>query len=131
MIMKILLDTNFLIYVVNSKVDFLSEINRICDFSYELAIPSQVLDEIDKILEKGKGKEKEKAEITLVVLEQLIKEKTIKVIDIQGRDADSAIINLAKKEKIIAATMDRALKKKLNMRIITIRQRSHLQLLGG
>ena len=43
--MKIILDTNFLMIPSMFKVDIFSEIERICDFKYELCIVDKTLDE--------------------------------------------------------------------------------------
>ena len=45
----IILDTNFLIYCVKYKIDFFSEIDRICNFNYKLSVLSSTIDELNSL----------------------------------------------------------------------------------
>ena len=45
----IILDTNFLIYCAEYKIDFVSEIDRICSFPYKLAVLDNTIDELEKL----------------------------------------------------------------------------------
>ena len=62
--MKIILDTNFLIYCAKDKLDYESEIEKIINDNYELVVPKQVVIELEKI----KNKEKEKIPVKKRVL---------------------------------------------------------------
>lgn len=116
---------------MKSRIDFIREIERICDIGYELAVPSQVLDEIREIsLDKSLSlKERKVAELTFGFIKMLIDVGKLREIDEKGKTADEAIMNLAEKEKIILATMDKELKKKAGKiaRILTIRRRKKLE----
>ena len=50
---KIILDTDFLLHNLNKGINFLVEIDRICDFKYEICVLDKTLDEI-----RGKKGEK-------------------------------------------------------------------------
>ncbi len=111
---KIILDTNFLL----SKFDFFSELERICDFKYQIFI-------LDKTIEELKNKKLEK------LAKDIIKKKEIKVIKTEkNKSTDNLLLDLAEKEKFIVATQDKELKQKLkqkDIKIITIRQKTHLK----
>lgn len=111
-----MLDTNFLIYCAKYKIDFFSEIDRICQFPYKIV----VLDKTVKELEKVKPKELN------LIKKYLEKIPTIKA---ETNYVDKELIELSKKGYIVA-TQDLALKKQLSALIITIRQKKYLELKG-
>ena len=82
----------------------------------EIMIPEQTIDEL-----MGLG-----AQAALNILE-FNKFKMVKVL---GKDADAAIINLAKKDpSLIVATIDAGLKKKLKNRKMIIRGKKKLEII--
>ncbi len=111
---KIILDTNFLIYCVKFKIDFFTEIERTCSFSYKLAVLDKTLDELEKVKPK---------ELNLV--KALIKD--LEIINTKETKVDIALINLSKEN--IIATQDKELKKQLKGPVLVIRQEKYLQLL--
>lgn len=124
--MRIILDTNFLVYCAKQKIDYIKEI----PVSGEIIVLSSVLQELEKIKKKArKAKDKEAASLSLQILNKNLKEKKIKVIKTNEK-GDEAIIKIAKKKDIVA-TMDKELKKKLKgrARILSIRQRKKLELM--
>ncbi|RLE40800.1 DNA-binding protein [Candidatus Woesearchaeota archaeon] len=125
---KIILDTNFLMIPATLGVDIFREINRICQFNYEICILDKSIEELSKIIEKAKGKEKRAAKTALA----LIKKKNIKIIKTHEKklDVDSILLKKAKKDAIIA-TQDIELKeglKKIKAKHITLRQKKYLML---
>lgn len=110
----IILDTNFLIYCAKYKIDFFSEIERICNFPYKLAILKKTLEELEKVKPKELS---------------LIKKYLEKIAIIESEDSyvDQALIALSKKGHIIA-TQDLLLKKQLTAPLITIRQKKYLEI---
>lgn len=113
---KIILDTNFLLTSIKFKVPLFEEINRICNFKYQLYI-------IDKTLDELKNKKNEK------LILKLIKNKKIKTIKTKkDKNVDSLILNTIKKDDIVA-TQDKKLKKKLKdkkIKLIIIKQKKYL-----
>jgi rRNA-processing protein FCF1 len=102
------------------------ELDRLCDFAYQLFVPKQVITEIKKIAESSRGKEKTTAELTLQVLESLITKGKIKVKIVRASDGDGALLKLDKKNHIIA-TLDSGLRKKLkNAKLLGIKQFKYL-----
>lgn len=110
----IVLDTNFLVYCVKFRIDLFSEIQRICNFKYKICI----LDSTIKELEKIKPKE-------LSLIKKYIEK--IEVINAKKENVDEELIDLSKKDCIIA-TQDLALKKQLKEAVIIIRQKRYLEL---
>ena len=134
--MKILLDTNFLIYCAKQKINYLDEIEKISDFKYEIFSLSNVIEELKNLEKKlGNSKSGENASLALEILKQNIRKNKIKIINVYSKEknADIAIKKLAKKEsQVIVATMDKELKeslKKLNIKIIIIRQKKRLKII--
>ena len=124
---KIIIDTNFLLIPLQFKVDIFSEIDRICNFNYELFIFDKSIDELKKIIEKQSGKDKKAAQFAL----KLIKLKNISVIKSKNKDVDSLILENLDKDTIIA-TQDTKLKKDLLEKgapVIILRQKKYLQLI--
>lgn len=122
---KILLDTNFLLIPAQFGVDIFTELQRVCDFRYKLYIFDSTLKELENIGEKQKGKQKEAAKITLL----LIKNKNINIIPADSAYVDKAVLGLPK--GYIIATQDFGLKAKLKekgFKIITLRQKKYLEM---
>jgi len=122
---KILLDTNFLMLPVQNKVDIFSEIARICDSDYSLYVFDKSIDELDKIISTGKLKDRQAAKIA----KALIKSKNIDIINSAHGDVDELILESAKTERFIVATLDKELKcrlKEIGIRIITLRKGRYL-----
>jgi len=122
---KVILDTNFLIYCARQKVDYAEEIRDLVSGKYELVVPEQVVEELENLKEKArKGRDKSACDLAL----QLLKKQKIKKIKIQGEDTDEVIINLAKKNKNIVCTLDREMRKTLR-RVIMVNRKKKLVLI--
>ena len=124
--MRIILDTNFLVYCARQKIDYIREIPILG----EIVILSSVLKELEKIKKKArKEKDKESANLALQILNKNLKEKKIKIVKTK-ENADKAIQKIAEKQDVVA-TMDKELKRKLKgkVRILSIRQRKKLELI--
>ena len=123
---KVILDTNFLLIPGNFKVDIFEEIDRICDFKYTLCVVDKTLDELEKIISEQKGKDKASAKMALDIL----KVKGVKVLKTDsGKLVDDILVDIAQEEQVAVATQDKALKLRLKekgARIILLRQKKHL-----
>jgi len=106
-----MLDTNFLLSCLELKIDFISEIERISNFKYQLYILAGVLKELEN---KKLGK----------LALDIIKQRNIKVINSKNSYVDKDILGL--KGDYIIATNDKELIKKLKFPIIRIKQRKYL-----
>ena len=123
--MKIILDTNFLVYCAKNKLDYAEDLPKLIIEKYDLVVPLQVMEELKKITQKTKlpvkkrtprfkkttGKDKLAADLALQILENHIKNKKIKKVDLKGISVDDAIIQLAKTDsKNIVCTLDREMR---------------------
>lgn len=126
--MKIILDTNFLIYCAKEKLDYVRELLNLINESYELVVPIQVLRELKSLREdkmkKVSGKDKDAASLAL----QLVEANGLKKMIITGKTVDEAIINLAKEDKKnIVCTLDREMRKILG-RVVLVNRGKRLML---
>lgn len=117
MVIQIILDTNFLIYCAENKIDYKSEIDSLLQEGYELVVPTQVVDELKELYKTSKKfSDRNAAWLALKLLEH----NDIKIVQAQGAYADEAIINLVRIGNIVA-TLDLELRKKLKgTRVIVI-----------
>jgi hypothetical protein len=121
---KIILDTNFLLIPGQFNVDIFSELDRICDFKYKLYIVDKSVNELKRIVEEKRGKNRKNANLAL----DLIKHFKIDIIKTKDEKyADEQIAKLAQKKYIIA-TQDKELAKRVkeHTQVITLRQKKYL-----
>jgi rRNA-processing protein FCF1 len=114
-VMKVILDTNFLIDCMRFKVD-LKELGN------ELFVLDSVIFEIGKIAKRG-TKESSLAKLAL----EFIAKNNFKILETGKNDADESLLAYSKDYAI--ATHDKALKNKLKKagaKIIYIRQKKYL-----
>ena len=112
----IVLDTNIILYALKYRIDLFQEINRICNFKYEIKI-------IDKTLKELENKPNGKLAL------RFIKEKNIKLINSKNGYVDKILLSLPR--DCIIATNDKDLKTKLkskNHPIIILKQKKYLML---
>jgi rRNA-processing protein FCF1 len=109
---QIIFDTSFIIACIRKKIDFFHDKEVI---GLDLLIPEQVIKEL-----KGLGE-------SLAL--RVIKAHEFKLVKAPGKDADAAIIQIAKKNpQLVVATLDAGLKKKLKNKIMRIRGEKQLEI---
>jgi hypothetical protein len=122
---RVLLDTNSLLIPVQFGVDIFSHIKKVVDCPFDVCIIDATLGELKKILETGKGADREAARVALL----LIKQKDLKILrGFSGKSVDDAIVEAANQDTFVL-TQDRELKKRLkkkNIKILTMKQKKHL-----
>ena len=130
--MKIYLDTNFLLIPIQFKVDIFGEIDRICDFPKEICVLSESLDELKNIVLKQKGKSREAAKIALQIIAKGVKQKSLNITAFSKEEGvDDILVELADKDTIIA-TQDQELKRRIKTKggkIIILKSKKYLQLM--
>ncbi len=119
--MKVILDTNFLIYCAKQKIDYAEEIEKLLNENYELVVPSSVIKELEELkLKAKKGKDKEAAALSLQILEF----RKIKKIKTKEGIADKSILDLAgENKKNIVCTIDKEMRSFLGRVILLSRKR--------
>ena len=135
---KIYIDTNFLLIPEQFGIDIFTEIDKICDFSYELYVLEGTIKELERIAERKKvsGKDKMAAKLGLMLIKKLEKTKHLKIArEPHSKNVDDLLFSLAKaSDDMIIATADAELKRQLktvNCKLITLHKKSHLVLEGG
>ncbi|MEM4282082.1 MAG: hypothetical protein QXU88_00460 [Candidatus Woesearchaeota archaeon] len=123
---RILLDTSFLVAAAKFRVDWLSELERICDFPFKPILLDKVVEEL-KVVKKDKAA----AKLALAILQKKgIKPEAV-AKELSGQPVDFILVAIASQspEKAIVATQDRLLKARLKskgIKVITIRKKSYL-----
>ena len=109
--MKVILDTNFLIYCAKNRLDYVEELTTLLNEDFDLVVPEQVIRELE-LLKDDKSKKvsgKDKASIDLAL--QLLDTNQVKKVKVKGKSVDEGIINLSKEDKKnIVCTLDREMR---------------------
>lgn len=126
--MKVILDTNFLIYCAKNKLHYAEELSDLLNENYELVVPEQVVRELEllskDVKKKISGKDKYAANLAL----QLLDINNVKKIKAKGKSVDEGIINLSKENsKNIVCTLDKEMRDTLG-RVILINRGKKLML---
>ena len=117
--MKVILDTNFLIYCAKEKLDYIEKINNLLNEGFNLVVPEQVIGELKRLkIKSKKGKDKDACDLALKILEK----KNIEIVQPAGKSVDDAIIKLAQENsKNIVCTLDREMRWELGRVILVSR----------
>tara|TARA_Y100000310_G_scaffold280905_1_gene300972 strand:- start:957 stop:1343 length:387 start_codon:yes stop_codon:yes gene_type:complete len=126
--MKVIFDTNFLIYCSKNKLDYAEELENMLNEEYELVVPEQVIRELEllskDVKKKISGKDKYYADLAL----QLLDVNKVKKVKVKGKTVDEGIINLSKENnKNIVCTLDKEMREILG-RVILINKGKKLML---
>jgi rRNA-processing protein FCF1 len=112
------------------RVDIFTELDRVCNFNFKLFVLDKTIEEIEKIVEEQKGKNKEAAKIAL----KLIAIKKINIIKTKSNiKTDDVIRDVAAKDNYIVATQDKDLKRRLinqGASVIVLRQKKVLAIIN-
>ncbi len=121
----IILDTSFLVACAEFRIDYVQEINRIMQETFTITVIDKTINELDVLIAKG-GKQAQHAKLAKAILAR----KTIALIQTSaGSHVDKLILEKAKQESHMAATIDTELKKKLQQKkigLIMVRQKKYL-----
>lgn len=114
---QVILDTNFLVYCAENKIDYKTEIDNLLKEGYELVVPSQVIEELNVLFKTAK-KLTDRSASWLAL--KLLEHNQVKVIAVSATYADEAIIRLLRIGSVVA-TLDLELRKKLRgARVIVV-----------
>jgi rRNA-processing protein FCF1 len=119
---KIILDTNFLLAVLDLKIDIFEEISKACDFNYQLYILDATEVELEKLI-NGPSLSKRKA---AQFAQKLLKGHSVTVIATKGGHVDDLLVSM---KGYIIATVDKGLKQRLQqkqVKVLTIRQKKYM-----
>src|SRR3989344_5196074 len=124
----ILIDTNFLIECAKHRIDIHSELTRILDTTFEVAVLDRTLEELDTVAARGK-QEGALAKLARTILLT----QHVSIAMTSGGHTDKLLIDRADENHIVA-TMDRELKQKLKKKgqpVIIIRGERKLEYIGA
>lgn len=115
---RVILDTNFLVYCAENKIDYRALIEELLNEGHELAVPEQVVEELKEISSKAKKLSDRRAAFLAL---RLLEHNNVSVVKAEGKYADEAILKLVRIDSIVA-TLDSELRKKLSKtRIIVVK----------
>lgn len=110
---QVILDTSFIMSSVKHKLDFFDKIEK---EGFKIIIPNQVIKELEGLGES----------LALKILER----NNFKSIKLEGKDADTAIVNFTKKNpKTTVATLDKGLQKRIKGKKMIIRQKKMIEII--
>mgnify|MGYP001357702574 FL=1 len=116
--MKILVDTNVLIYSAKNRFDLFSELKRFG--ASDILIPKKVVKELEQLSKTAsRGSDKKAAKLAI----QIINYSGLKLIEIDSGHTDDAIISYSKLNNNLVLTNDSNLKKRLtaeNIKVLTL-----------
>ncbi len=125
---KVILDTSFLVKCAEYGIDLFTEIRRVVDFKYSLHYIDRTVDELEKLIEGGtRLKQHAKLARKFLTRAKAIRTKKDSIVD-------DLIVEYAESHKdMVVATHDSGLKrrlKELGISLIIIRQKKYLKYLA-
>lgn len=126
-------DTNFLIYAIKHNINIDYELDRTLN-SYRVVILDCVKNELEKLKNRLKGKEKYSINLILSLIKKYKLEKEYNI----GKYADEIILNYVEyhkknNNKVVVCTNDKELKNKLIERgipVLVVKQKRYFELQG-
>jgi uncharacterized protein len=120
---QVLLDTNFIISCARQRIDFFHEIPLM---GFEILIPRQVFDEIEKLSKSRKSATlREEADLALKIMNR----NKFTIIKLRRNDVDRAIIEFANDNPdVIIATLDKDIQNKIKNKKMIIKGLRMLEL---
>ncbi|WP_457751916.1 PIN domain-containing protein [Thermococcus sp.] len=124
-------DTNFLLVPGQFGVDIIGELNRVLDVKFRIAVPDVVLQELDVIERKSRGRDLMAVRMAKKLAERF---ETVEIGRFGERPIDDQILDFAvKNERVLVCTNDKGLKKRLRERgipVVYLRSKKILELEG-
>ncbi|HJH30501.1 MAG TPA: DNA-binding protein [Methanosarcinaceae archaeon] len=118
--MKVIIDTNALMIPIQFNVDIFDELQRL-GFD-EFVVPKAVLDELDTLVERSRGKDKMAAKVARSLANRC------EIVNVTGF-ADDVILEFANDSSAAVLTNDIKLKNRLckkNITVVYMRQKNRL-----
>ena len=124
-------DTNFLLVPGQFGVDIIGELNRVLDVRFRIAVPNAVLQELEVIESKSRGKDLMAIRMAKKLAERF---EVVEIGRFGERPIDDQIFDFAvKNERVIVCTNDKELKRRLRERgipVVYLRSKKILELEG-
>lgn len=113
----ILIDTNAWMIAAEVKLDLFSEVERVLDIPFTIAVLPGTIQELGKIEKEQPGKYRRAAKLALAI----IRAKNLRILSGEGY-VDDLLVRHSQKGNIIL-TQDQELKRRLSRPYLTIRQK--------
>ncbi len=126
---RVMLDSNFLLLLFVLRLDIFTEIENLLQGKVQFIVITPVRKELERLSQRNSELGR-KAASALKLTERCVE---IDVRLSRSETVDDALIRFAQEDRIIVATSDMALKKKLrdiNVPVIYVRDRSRLEIEG-
>lgn len=124
-------DTNFLLVPGQFGVDIIGELHRILDVKFRVLVPNVVLDELNVIERKSRGRDLMAVRMAKKLAERF---ETVEIGRFGEKPIDDQIFDFAvKNERVIVCTNDKGLKKRLReigVPVVYLRSKKILELEG-
>ncbi len=124
-ILKIVVfDSNAILMLFEYNINLKKELTKLLG-SYEIVVPSKIVEELKFLSEKGKGKKKQLAKPALLLIENY------NIFFDNSKNADDAVLNVAKKLNGVIFSNDKELKKrakKEKIKTIFMRNKKYLMI---
>jgi hypothetical protein len=120
----VVFDSSAILMLFEYSISLEQELTKILG-SYEIVVPSKIVEELKFLCEKGKGKKKQYAKPALKLVEKY------KIVADKSENADNAVLNIAKKLNGIVFSNDKELKKrakKEKIKTIFMRNKKYLMI---
>ena len=120
----VVFDSSAIFMLFEYSINLKQELTRLLG-SYEIIVPSKIVEELKFLSEKGKDKKKQYAKAALKLIENY------KIITDKSENADNAVLNIAKKLNGIVFSNDKELKKrakKEEIKTIFMRNKKYLMI---
>ncbi len=124
---KIILDTNALMDMVEFKIDLFAEIEKGCDFPYEIEVLQGTMDELENIAKTQRGKFRAGARLARAMVEQKSRQKKVTILP-ETENVDHALAQHSRDGDLVL-TQDQELKRRLTKPYLTIRQKKKVVLI--
>ena len=118
----VILDSSAILMLFEFAIDLEKELTRLLG-NYCIVVPTPIVRELEFLSENGTGKKKMKAKASLKLI------KKYDAIDMEGRNGDNSVLELAKKINGIVVTNDRELRnrvKEMSLSVIFLRAKKKL-----
>jgi rRNA-processing protein FCF1 len=120
----VVFDSSAILMLFEYSINLNQELIRLLG-SYEIVVPSKIVEELKVLSEKGKGKKKQLAKPALKLIENY------KIVFDKSEKADDAVLNIAKKLNGVVFSNDKELKdraKKEKIKTIFMRNKKYLMI---
>jgi len=131
LILRVILDSNFLFIPSQFQVDIFEELKRLLNQQFNPVLLQPTYQELLRIAEHGSPKLRQQASLALKLAEKC---SIVPAETYLGENPDDAILRVAKEWRCPVATNDMALRKRLrkeNVTTIFLRQKAYLDMEGS